>query len=261
MSISRSTLTRGPAYAAFNGATYQFAGDSKIEIVPATQVVRAAIYGKIDETVSDLAVKCTGSPLTWTSLPILFPYLTPTVGQRLYGNADLPLVWASSNGDVITLANAAITRMPDLILGVERDILGPVEFTGLIANGADPENANSYYTISTGQDFAAPALDVTKLTRQHYSATWGSFAGFASFQSQDTWTISHELELSPVKIQGRTVDQIVLSYRCLAKCKPAEPTMSNIDAALEMQGSGAKQGRRLSAASADLVITGQCQSP
>ena len=112
MSISRSTLTRGPAYAAFKGANFQFAGDSKIEIIPTTQVVRAALYGKIDETVSDLAIRCTGTPLTWTSLSVLFPYLTPSVGQRLYGNADLLLVWASSNGDVITLANAAITRMP-----------------------------------------------------------------------------------------------------------------------------------------------------
>jgi hypothetical protein len=257
MSISRSTLTRGPAYAAFNSANFQFAGDSKIEIVPTTQDVRAALYGKIDETVSDLAIKCTGTPLTWTSLSVLFPYLTPSVGQRLYGNTDTPLVWASNNGDVITVANAAVTRMPDLTLGVEKDILGPVEFTGLIINGGDPETANSYYTISTGQAFSAPALDVTKLTRQRYSATWGSFPGFTSFQAQDTWTISHELELNPVKVQGRTVDQTILSYRCLAKCKPAEPTLANIDAALVMQGSGARQGRRLSANSADLVITGQ----
>jgi len=257
MSISRSTLTRGPAYAAFNSASFQFAGDSKIEIVPTTQDVRAALYGKIDETVSDLAIKCSGTPLTWTSLSVLFPYLTPSVGQRLYGNTDTPLVWASNNGDVITVANAAVTRMPDLTLGVEKDILGPVEFTGLIINGGDPETVNSYYTIATGQPFTSPALDVTKLTRQHYTAAWGSFLGFTSFQAQDTWTISHELELNPVKVQGRTVDQTILSYRCLAKCKPAEPTLANIDAALVMQGSGARQGRRLSANSADLVITGQ----
>ena len=45
--------------------------------------MRAALYGKIDETVSDLAIKCAGTPLTWTSLSVLFPYLTPSVGQRL----------------------------------------------------------------------------------------------------------------------------------------------------------------------------------
>ncbi len=60
-----------------------------------------------------------------------------------------------------------------------------------------------------------------------------------------------------MKIQGRTVDMIIAGYRCLAKCKPAEPALANIDAALLLQGTGAKHGRRLSSAAADLVITGQ----
>jgi len=257
MSISRSTLTRGPASASFNSASFSFSGDSKIEIAPVTREVRAALYGKIDETVNDLAVKCTGTPLTWTSLSVLFPYLAPAIGQRLYGDTDKPLVWSSNNGDVVTIANAAVTKMPELKLGVERDALGPVEFTGLIVNSGDPESAGSYYSIATNQSFTAPTLDVTKLTRQRYSAAWGSFAGFANFQAQDAWTISHELDLEPVKIQGRTVDMVIAGYRCMAKCKPAEPTMANIDAALLLQGAGAKHGRRLSASSADLVITGQ----
>jgi hypothetical protein len=257
MGITRNTLTRGPAYAGFNSTTFHFSDDSKIEIVPVSQIVKAALYGTIDETISDLAIRCTGTPLTWTSLSTLFPYLSPTVGQRLYGSSDLPLTWNANNGDVLTIVNAAVTKMPDLTLGGEKDILGPVEFTGLIANGDDPENASSYYTILTGQSFSAPALDTTKLTRQRYTATWGAFTGFTSFQAQDTWNISHELELSPVKIQGRTVDMVVNSYRCMAKTMPAEPMMANIDAALLVQGTGAKQGRRLSANASDLVITGQ----
>ncbi|HWD18142.1 MAG TPA: hypothetical protein VHB20_02595 [Verrucomicrobiae bacterium] len=257
MSINRSTLTRGPAYASFNSASFHFSGDSKIELAPVTQEVRAALYGKIDETVSDLLVKCTGTPVTWTSLAVLFPWVSPSIGQRLFGDSDKPLVWASNNGDVLTVANAAVTKMPDLTLGVEKDALGPMEFTGLVANGADPEAAGSYYAIATGQSFTAPTLDVTKLTRQRYTAAWGSLAGFGNFQAQEHWTISHELELAPVKIQGRTVDMTVVSYRCLAKCKPAEPTLANIDAALLIQGTGAKHGRRLSANAADLVITGQ----
>lgn len=262
MSITRQTLSRGPACAGFNGQTFQFSSDSKIEVIPAYEEVRAALYGKIDEVLTDTVVRCTGSPLTWTSLSTLFPYLTPTVGQRLFGNGsaqatDMPLTWNANNGDVITLANAAVTKMPELRLGVEKEILGPVEFTGLVANGADPESANSYYTIATNQSFTAPALDVTKLARQRYTANWGTFAGFANFQAQDFWTISHELETAPVKVQNRTVDMVLTSYRCLARCKPAEPTMADIDAALLIQGTGAKHGRRLSSNAADLVITGE----
>jgi hypothetical protein len=61
-----------------------------------------------------------------------------------------------------------------------------------------------------------------------------------------------------VKIQGRTVDMKITSYRAMAKCMPAEPTMAQIDAALGVQGQ-MKHGALLSSntATADLVITGQ----
>jgi hypothetical protein len=146
--------------------------------------------------------------------------------------------------------------MPDLILGVEKAAIGPMEFSGVVGSGLDSSASNSYYTIQTGQSFSAPAVLTSKIPRQAYTAAWGSFAGFGSFQAQDAWRITHELKVAPVKIQGRTVDLKIVSYRAMAKCMPAEPTMANIDAALLAQGSNAKAGARLSSLSADLVISG-----
>jgi len=48
----------------------------------------------------------------------------------------------------------------------------------------------------------------------------------------------------------------IMSYRCMAKCQPAEPSMANIDAALLAQGAAAAHGAKLSTTAADLVITG-----
>jgi hypothetical protein len=42
----------------------------------------------------------------------------------------------------------------------------------------------------------------------------------------------------------------------MAKCKPLGPTMAQIDAALDAQGSGAAGGNRLSTNAANLIITG-----
>lgn len=256
MSISRSLLAGGPAYVNFNGANIPLGEDSRLEITPVNRVISAALYGEIDEVYTDLVVKGTGTPLTYDNLAVLWPYLQPTIGQRIFGNADAPLQWLSNNGDAIAVRAGAVTKMPDLILGVEKAGIGPMEFCGVVGNGLEASASNSYYTIASGQGFAPPAVLTSKIPRQKYTAAWGSVAGFTSFQAQEEWTITHELKLAPVRIQGRTVDMKILSYRCMAKCLPAEPTMANIDAALLAQGSAAMHGAKLSSTAADLVITG-----
>ena len=255
MSISRSLLAGGPAYVNFNGANIPLGEDSRLEIAPVNSVVSAALYGDMDEVYTDLIVKGTGTPLTYDNLAALWPYLQPVIGSRIFGNADAPFQWLSNNGDVITVRAGAVTRMPDLILGVEKPGIGPVEFSGVVGNGLDPSASNSYYTLQTGQAFSAPAITASKIPRQKYTAAWGSYAGFASFQAQDAWTITHELKLAPVKIQGRTVDMKITSYRAMAKCMPAEPTMAQIDTALGAQGV-MPHGAKLSSMAADLVIAG-----
>lgn len=258
MSISRSLLAGGPAYVNFNGANVPLGEDSRLEITPVNSIISAALYGEIDEAYTDLVVRGTGTPLTYDNLAVLWPYLQPTIGQRIFGNSDAPFEWLSNNGDLITVRAGAVTKMPELVLGVEKAAIGAMEFSGVVGDGLDPDAANSYYTIQTGQSFSAPAVAEGKIPRQKYTAAWGTQAGFASFQAQDAWTIAHELKLEPVKIQGRTVDMKILSYRAMAKCMPAEPTMAQIDTALGVQG-GMKHGAKLStnSSTADLVITGQ----
>ena len=72
--------------------------------------------------------------------------------------------------------------------------------------------------------------------QQEYTAVFGSVPGLTRFQAQETWTISHELEWSPVLIQGRTRAFRLLSYRALAKCKPADATMAALLIALAIAG-------------------------
>jgi hypothetical protein len=256
MSISRALLAGGPAYVSFNGANVPLGEDSRLEITPVNSMVSGALYGEMDEVYTDLVVRGTGTPLTYENLTVLWPYLQPVIGQRIFGNTDTPFAWLSNNGDLITVRAGAVTRMPDLILSVDSPAIGAMEFSGVVGNGMDPSAGNSYYTIQTGQGFSAPAVAAGKIPRQAYTAAWGSFSGFTSFQAQDGWRVTHELKLAPVKIQGRTVDMKIVSYRAMAKCMPAEATMANIDAALLAQGSAAAHGARLSGLSADLVITG-----
>ncbi len=259
MSVTRSQLAGGPAYAAFNGQNIQFAEDSTVETALVTDVVATSLYGDVDEIYRDMVVKAQGRPLFYdtAALATMFPYVSATVGTSFPGSSDVACAWNSNNGDVVALTSALVGKMPDLELGVEGPVLGRMEIWGVIANGQNASSANSYYTLQTGQSFSNPAVPGTAvLGRQEFTAAWGSIAGFTSFQAQDKWTISHELKLEPVTIQGRTRAFKLASCRVMAKCKPLGPTAAQIDAALYAQGTGAAGGYRLSTNSANLVISG-----
>lgn len=264
MSIARSLLTGGPAYVAYGPTpvNFQLADDSKVETAMVTDVISAALYGKFDETYKDMIVRASGTPLFYdasATAATFFPYISQAgapIGGSIFGSSDVPVTWASNNGDNILIRAGAIGKMPDLFLGVDKPMLGPLEIWGVVGTGLDPSSANSYYTLSTGNAFTAPAIPGTSvLGRQKWTAAFGSATGLTSFQAQEGWQITHELELLPITIQGRTVDFHLASYRSMAKCKPAGPTMANIDAALKAQGS-LPHGGRLSANASDLVITG-----
>jgi hypothetical protein len=256
MAVTRSTLAGGPAHITYGGATAHLAADSKVDIVPSNEVIKSSMYGNVDEAAADLILRCTGQPLTYENLSVWFPYLTLVLGQIYPTGTDTPLVYLSNNGDVVTVRSAVITKMPDIVLGVADPILGDIEFAGIIGDGMDPETANSYYTLTTGQTYVAPSLDKTKIPRQKYTAAWGTVTGFTSFQALDKWTISWELDLQAVKVQGRTVAYKLMAIRALAKCIPVGPTASQIDAALKYQGTGATHGHKIGGTGVDLVITG-----
>ena len=147
----------------FNGANIPLGEDSRLEIAPVHSVVNGALYGEIDEVYTDLIVKGTGRPLTYDNLAVLWPYLQPTIGQRIFGNTDTPFEWLSNNGDLITARCGAITKMPELVLSVEQPAIGAFEISGVVGNGLEVESAGSYYSIQTGQTFAPPAVTAGKI--------------------------------------------------------------------------------------------------
>ena len=88
MSIARSLLAGGPAYVNFNSANIPLSDDSRLEIAPVYSAISGALYGEMDDAYTDLMVKGTRTPLTYDNLAVLWPYLQPTIGQRIFGNSD-----------------------------------------------------------------------------------------------------------------------------------------------------------------------------
>jgi hypothetical protein len=259
MSVTRSTLVGGPCYAAFNSQNIQFVGDVPVDAPVAWEDVETALYGRIDKIYRDLIVKAKGAPRYYdtAALSTLFPYIAGVPGTVYPSSTDVPCALNSTNGDIVSLTSAIVGKMPDFVLGVGPPVLGEMEFWGVIGNSADPSSSTAYFSKSTGNSYSNPAVaDTAVIGNQEFTAAWGSVSGLSSFQAQDKWSVSHELELEPVIIQGRTRAFRLVSYRAMAKCKPLGPTMAQIDAALHAQGSGAAGGYRGSTNGANLVITG-----
>ena len=259
MSVTRSQLLGGPCYAAYNSKNIQFVGDVPVEAPPVWDDVESALYGKIDKIYRDLIVKAKGAPRYYdtAALSTLFPYIAGVPGTVYPGSTDVPCALNSNNGDTISLTSAIVGKMPNFELGVGAPVLSEMEFWGVIGNSADPSSSTAYFSKSTGNAYSNPAVPGTAyIGNQEFTAAWGSVAGFTSFQAQDKWSVSHELDLQPVVIQGRTRAFRLVSYRAMAKCKPLGPTMAQIDAALYAQGSGAAGGYRGGTNGANLVISG-----
>lgn len=286
--MTRALLAGGPAALTLNGKNIFLLDDAKLAIDDVTSVVTSALYGDGDEVDTDLIVKGSGTPMLYdiaggATMQVLFPFSTvtaktlsiiPTVGQSIFGmslstglgtGTDVTGVWLSPNGDKFTLANVAVTKPPDLQLGTNKPIFGAIEVSGIISTASatggffDPSAANAYYTTLPGQTYTAQALDTTSLGRGSYTAAWAG-KNITSSQTQDGFTISHEIKLeSRQAYGGRTCDMILASYRVMCKCIPVgvNATMMNIQNDIAIGGfTGSVQGRRRGALAANLTLTG-----
>jgi hypothetical protein len=260
MASTRASLIGGAAHAVYASSNIHFADDSKLDYEKTTVDVDSQMFGKIDETDVDFLVHGSGTPLLWDNLTTLLPYLTPVFGSLYPLSADTPMSYKSSNGDIYLLTNAVITKMPDIFLGLEKPILGSMEWTGIIGDGLEPDAENAYYTVTTGQTYTPVAIDRSKIQRRKYTASYGAVAGFTSFEAEEGWTISHQLKIEPHKVQGRTKGFKLLGYNVMVSGKPIGPTGAQITAAMKNQGTGNYAGSRMSANTNSLIIAGSGSS-
>jgi hypothetical protein len=257
MSLDRANLRGSAAKITWNGVDLHTGNDFSVAFAPTWGDVVSAMYGVVDRVETDrvatMSFRLFGN---WESLSVLFPsaVLTPTIGRRIFGTTDLPLVVHAKNNDRFTFHNAQITKLANLYLGLDNEIFSAdVEFTALIKNNANPEDANAYFTIDTAA--YSDSFSKANYKRQRYGASWSGVTGFTAFQAKEGFTIDWTMALQAERSANLgTVDFILTNFAGTARGIPVEPTNAQIATAAAMQGSAL--GRLLSASSADLAITG-----
>ena len=266
MSIARSSLGRGPAVVTFNSLNFFTRDDLVVRHAPVWNPVNTSLHGTVDRFIRDrvykISLKLWGA---WENLSTLFPSyaMNPTAGTSIFGTSDVTLVILARNGDKITYTNARITKVANLYLGVDADLFSAdVEFTAILANSANPEDANAYYTLATGQSYAETSFAKTNFKRLRFAGAWGAITGFTAIVAQKGFSVGWDLDARPLLCDGLgTVDFTVGENTLQGTCKaiPIQPTLAQIEANASAQG--VQLGTLLSTASADLVLTANGGSP
>ena len=256
MAINRTNILRGPGTVIFNtGNDAQTIFDATgitADVESSSQEIPSSVSGAIDTIKTDQVGTIRLTPCGQLSddlLALLYPYGTPSIGARVFPDADVPLTVHSVAGTKVTFVNAALTTMPPLRLSPVQTAFGEAVFTALLGLGKKPSDANSFFTTATAA-YASGGPDPTGIVGVQYAATFGSLN---ILDTLDGWTVTPEIQLEPVTtdLLG-TVDYTVSGVTCTATCTPLGLTESQLLGALPI---AKDRGTSLKGA-ADLVITG-----
>jgi hypothetical protein len=163
------------------------------------------------------------------------------------------LVILGNDGKQITFHNAAVTKMPAVNPASQKTLWGDVEFECFAKNGIPWTTADAFFTIADAS-FADSGFDPADIITQPYSLTWGS-APWAGIFTKNGFVIEPSLTLEAVEddVSG-ILTRRISSLGFTAKAQPEGPDLSDVMAALKLQGAGATRGRSL--AGPDLNIEG-----
>lgn len=151
-----------------------------------------------------------------------------------------------ANGQLITLFNAAITKMPDINATATATLLGDVEFEAFIVDGSALSDAASLYSIVSSPYQGDTTFDPANIITQPVSVTWGAVAPWSSFYTKNGVQISFALSLQNIDIDGYGVlSKRISDLSVTAKMVPVGVQSSDLLTALQLQGTGAAIGRSM----------------
>lgn len=256
MSVNRTTIKRSAGMATFSTGKFYPERDINIKYAPDFDDVIGWALGRVDECKKDFKIPV--EMMLWGgihNLGVIFPsaVTTPVPGTSLC--ADTALAVTGKNGDKVQFHNAFIESIPSLYLGVDKNFFAAViRFMCLIQSGKNPEDADAYFTRSSGATADVSGFDKANFIRQRYSLAWGE--RIADFEMREGVQVAFKQDTQYDYSANYGTDNAYLGEKGViieAKGIPAQ-LVEDIEAQAAGQGMGL--GALGSSASADLVITG-----
>lgn len=267
MSITRSSIVRGPAIVQMGGQSFYSQGDIKVSLAHETFPINSSIYGKSGERLSDTTIKIAFTPVgMWTAglLAVMYPHTNPTIGGSLFGASDTTVVIHPTSGaEKLTFSAGAVTKMPGLMLSAVETSFKEMEITCLIKNNTDRSAADALLTLAATDAFTDTSYSLASIYTVPYSASLASLsAPWAAIETEGGFEIDFDLATAPVTVNSiGMVDMSVAGLDISVKFKPVGMTTAQVLDRLKIQGSGMARGVDISASANNLTITGGSTKP
>lgn len=244
--IDRTTIVTGPAIVTYNSQTFHTKDNIALTLKLNTFEINSSIFSKVDERLDDVLVEVSftpvGKPEAFTTL---WPYQNPTADTSIFGATDKDLVIWTYAGKQITLKNAAVTKMPDIILSSTKTIIGSMTFSAIGQNNLAWTDAAKRSTIADAA-FSDSSFAPADIVTQGYAVAWGSSSPWDSIATEDGVVISSSVKTKPIKTDtDGIVDMIMDSVDVTAKFVPVGVSETQLIALLKMQGASVLRGASL----------------
>jgi hypothetical protein len=251
-------------------------GSLMATINQAQDEVASAMFGRQSSTQGDGTATIKLTPLdNWGALGLLFPAFIGVkvgataaalkVGTRPHnpaGGSDVPAKIWTPDARLYSFPRCAVTKHPDLHLGVGKALFGDVEVTAIGATGKAMGDAGFLHTITeSGAADPGGQMTMADFERGEWTGIYGTIAGFggdggAAIEAEEEWTITSQVKYSPLPVQKLTRAFKLDSVEFMVKVRPYGPTHTNIDAAIGLNNGRLLGSRFASGSAVDLVLTG-----
>lgn len=235
--INRTVIITGPALVTYGGQTFWSKGDVTCTPQYKRFGIDTSAWGVIEQRFSDKRIVVSFEPsghFSTALAAVLWPYAATAMGASIYGGSDSPLVIHGRDGIKLTVPNAAVTAMPTIRHGVDKTLVGPITFTGLLANSADGSLEASYFAFTSVPFPADSGYVVAGIPTMGHRLIWkAAVAPWTSCAVETGAEVSFGLRLQEHAVDGLgTIDMRLAGMDVTAKATPVGPTAAEIMTAL-----------------------------
>jgi hypothetical protein len=252
--LTSTSIIRGPAIVTHDGATHYSEGDIIVTFTEESVALPSSAFGEVDTLRKSVVATIKFTPLMYSAALAakLWPYAATTPGTMLCGAVDKPLVIHTLAGTKYTFARAALTKMPGLKLAVDQSLIGEVEYSAVVATGADLVDADAILKVETAA-FADTSFDRASILRGPWAVTLGS----TTLYTEAGITIDFAMQTNPEAVDGMgIIDWSMKDVTATASFVPVGLSHADWLALQKMQGAGNGIGSRGSARGLTLGVAG-----